>query len=663
MEILFKIDSFLVSGQIGSRRFSHRYSWWAGNAAYDIISRMHRFFWRCARNIGIRGISREFVARTRAGSTMGAPACTPMFRRPPDSPWNARRILEGFYTLESGREIPLADISWTRDPFGGVSSRERELFHSLDWVRELIEEYRASKREDYLLSARNLTGRWIGECLEHEGSENIWSDHATGRRALVLCQVWDAWRSKTDPDDPFIESLLRAIVRHAYRLAHPDFYRPEHNHGLAQAYALFAVGLMFPDHPRAGEWATAGASRLEDQMEKNVSREGIHREHSPFYHFFALRHFADAVRIGQRHGYRFSDRYRDKMNAMLNAGTWLIKPNGTLANFGDTSPESVVLLEEDDLSSFDPAAADAFRHRLSGGKSGRIADSPAKGVFLRGGGGYAVLSSGGGPAGSTPSGSYVLLRTANFLTFHLHRDLFSFEFHAFGEDLVVDSGGPFLYLRPERNYFLSTAAHNTVAVDGTDQDVAEGEIVRWARSDECALVEAVHGGYPGVRHRRLALLVPPRYLAIFDRVESEAPRTCSQFVHLGPRLEAIPDGLSIDTRNDSGGATLRILPLVRDDLALSVHRGETDPLQGWFCTGEGKMIRNTVIEYRGNGRTIDFGILLAASRGGMEAVGKVSLEGNPFRGDAVIRLEGQGEDPIDVFLPAEGDARVRRMGR
>jgi hypothetical protein len=102
---------------------------------------------------------------------------------------------------------------------------------------------------------------------------------------------------------------------------------------------------------------------------------------------------------------------------------------------------------------------------------------------------------------------------------HKHNDVLSFELHADGQDLIVDAGS-YLYT-PEpiwRNRFRSTAVHNTVMVDGAEQNrFGEGGLF-WLHPDampQCLVWESTaegdcfvgeHDGYarlsPAVMHRR-----------------------------------------------------------------------------------------------------------------------------------------------------------------
>jgi uncharacterized heparinase superfamily protein len=83
------------------------------------------------------------------------------------------------------------------------------------------------------------------------------------------------------------------------------------------------------------------------------------------------------------------------------------------------------------------------------------------------------LSNAGYFGAKTDKGHYILCDAGkigpDYLPGHAHGDIFSFELSFFGKRMIVDSGVYDYINSPNRKYCRSTAAHNTVEINGHDQ--------------------------------------------------------------------------------------------------------------------------------------------------------------------------------------------------
>lgn len=120
--------------------------------------------------------------------------------------------------------------------------------------------------------------------------------------------------------------------------------------------------------------------------------------------------------------------------------------------------------------------------------------------------GYLILRS-----GSEPDAEFLICDYGPYKPGHGHPDKLSFEFYAFRENLIRDPGYG----------FRSTDAHNLVVVDGANQGRIGGKLDR-LETDASGLTRAVVSAdiAPNVRHIRMFLYRPSRYLLIYDRLKS-----------------------------------------------------------------------------------------------------------------------------------------------
>jgi hypothetical protein len=170
-------------------------------------------------------------------------------------------------------------------------------------------------------------------------------------------------------------------------------------------------------------------------------------------------------------------------------------------------------------------------------------------------------------------------------------------------DILADPGTYCYHGEPEwRRYFQSTIGHNTVELDGMWQSDRGGAFLwlRHARGREIAVSDdgtvatwsGDHDGYAALKppavHRRLVRLDrASRSIEIVDEIEASGQGLRLAF-HLGPDVRASLAGAVAELTWPSQaapGATARLeLPGALD---WSLHRGETDPILGWYSTGLG----------------------------------------------------------------------------
>ena len=187
---------------------------------------------------------------------------------------------------------------------------------------------------------------------------------------------------------------------------------------------------------------------------------------------------------------------------------------------------------------------------------------------------------------------------------HAHADALSVELRYGGVDILADPGTYCYHGEPAwRSYFRSTIAHNTIELGGQDQSGdggpflwlrhANGREIEVADTGEVASWTAEHDGYlslqPPVHHRRSVRLDrASRSVEIIDEIDGGGHDVRLAF-HLGPDVQAELTGsdafLCWPGASTPGTARLE-LPR---QLQWSLHRGETDPILGWYSCGLGRL--------------------------------------------------------------------------
>lgn len=652
--LLEAMDCVLTSITLKADTIGSRYSWSLGRCVQLISTEMHQALRFVSRRLGWNAVTPELVKAFQRQAPKGVPR---YLSHRDNSESKVDGLSRGMYLLDDRTAVPVEKLSWINDPFGNFPSVSRFLFQVLYDVKELTDDYYATGKSEYFNGAKALARRWISECLYTERWAHVWDDHHTAIRAIILCQLWAAARGNEPLGSAFMSELFSAIVRHAEKLAHESFYRRDHNHGVTQAYALLAIGLLFPLHPKGTTWANLGRLRLEEQMVKNVSPEGVHLEHTPLYHFYVFDQFNGAYQLAQAHGMTFSDGFHQRLQAMLGSGAHLLKPNGTPTAMGDSNRDSAVRIEEEALKGYSTESVGNYLYSRTKGKKGI---TPKNTSVLLAGAGYACLRSGWGESENFTDERYLIFRTATFKTAHIHLDVFSFELYAYGDDLIIDSGGPYAYGDPmRRDYFVSTAAHNTVVVDRRNQEVGESRILRRQSTSDYDLLDAEHHNYPGVTHRRAIVFVRPDYFIILDRLEADSPRRYSQLFHVNPNLTVEFHGLTATTLNPSGGPTVQIIPLLVEGLTVGLHRASLTPNQGWVCLGDHRMVPSPVIDYQRSATSTAFAVLVVPEAPGHSRPAWGKIDGLIFQGETQFHV-GIGDRKNEIVISPDGEIAIKR---
>lgn len=185
---------------------------------------------------------------------------------------------------------------------------------------------------------------------------------------------------------------------------------------------------------------------------------------------------------------------------------------------------------------------------------------------------------------------------------HAHADTLSYELSYHGRRIVVDAGVYDYGASPERRYARSTAAHNTVVVDGTDQSEMWGVFRVGRRASPRNVrriehgIEAGHDGYdhlPGrPEHRRAVTFQSPDTWHVEDTISGAGEHTATGRVRFHPDLDvhAHPDGTV-----EAAGESIRCLLRPGENTSLSLE-------EGWYFPRFGEKHECTVVRMDAAGR-------------------------------------------------------------
>lgn len=269
--------------------------------------------------------------------------------------------------------------------------------------------------------------------------------------------------------------------------------------------AHLAVGLAIHDSALV-DFALNSEFGFRDQLRRSLTAEGVWREGSWGYHFYALSALFLSQEMAARAGLAVPE--LDKLRLALNAPLENALPDGTLPNFND--------------SGFTRLAGTAPRYdtgfRLFGDRRylGVVRSAP-RGLEA------ALWGSEHSGEGEIPALSSAVLPEIGFATLrvagsdhtvavkfgphdggHSHFDRLNFVSYAFGRLQAVDPGTQSYAFKTHKTWDRVTLAHNTLVVDEVSQKESAGKMLEWHPSAEVSAIRlADTTSYPGARLERL----------------------------------------------------------------------------------------------------------------------------------------------------------------
>lgn len=457
--------------------------------------------------------------------------------------------------------IPLAvPVDWSLAATGERSWS----FHllSLDMIDPLLVHYAQTGDVAALQLAINI-GLDFWRTRELRDPEADWYDMATGLRAWRLTYALEAAREERLSIGRR-RLLSECVAEHELRLAPDETFTAGSNHGFFQAAGQLAIGAsLFARDPQT---RPAALGRLHMILDTHFSSEGVHKEHSPDYHYFLHRGF-EALRTRGLMPGRTAAR---RLNQIARTLTWFLTPEGRVANFGDSDNRK---LKADEA---------------------RILPKMATGPMIFPEAGYAILRAGRG------AGAGYLAQTLGYHSrVHKQADDLSVIWSARGRKVLIDGGRlrygkrpdkgsalekrGYRYADPRRVFCEGVSAHNIPEIDGA-RDARQGApygsaLIDWSEQAGVMATLSRVARKPH-QHSRLMIGDAANWLVLIDGFFGAVvpPRT-KQWLHLGPEwtLSAEAGGF----RGEANGQTVRIDPLNPGEAEGPYLAVEPD-YQGWW---------------------------------------------------------------------------------
>jgi uncharacterized heparinase superfamily protein len=308
------------------------------------------------------------------------------------------------------------------------------------------------------------------------------------------------------------------------------------NHFLRNAKALVFAGALL-EAPESDRWRSLGQQILREQIAEQILPDGGHIERSPMYHAWILDDLLDI-----HHLFEFcppdSPECALEVSRCINTmGRYLsqvIHPDGEIALFNDSQLD----VTRPTLQILSDAGAPLENSLQSGIEVKAMCNT-----------GYATIR-------DTIARSFLIFDCGplgpDYQPGHGHSDVLSYELTLQGQRVIVDTGVSSYERGPERHYERSTAAHNTIRVDGVEQAEIWGGFrvgrrpavspIHCGEISGCQFVHGTHFGYKhlDVVHSRAIVRLDGDSWVFVDTLSGKGRHKIESFIHFHPSIRLLP---------------------------------------------------------------------------------------------------------------------------
>jgi hypothetical protein len=571
----------------------------------------------------------------------------------------ADQLLTGHWSFLGVARDDMADPDWFRDPLTGIRSDPTRYVFAIDHKDEAengnakqIWEISRLQHLTVLASAYYLTGDEQYAEAVARALQSWWFANpnlsgvnwACGIEVGIRLISW-AWIRRLLADWPGIADLfehnpsaLQQIAWHQeYLAAFRSRGSSANNHVIAEAAGQLAGASAFPWFADSDRWRADAAELLELELERNTFPSGINRELAFDYQGFVAELATAGVAEATAAGYPASAATLGRIAAMMDATAAVLDTSLGAPRQGDGDDGRGLILDdprdnrwrsllalgaaiftpmpwwpavEPDVASVLISALLPPLPPLAGRRQQRTSHFADAGIT--------VLRTAPGVEpeiwARCDAGPHGFLSIAG----HAHADALSIEVRHEGVDILADPGTYCYHGEARwRSYFRSTLGHNTLELDGQDQSLAGGPFL-WRRHAKTTLRDvsvddgapqlwaAQHDGYtaldsPATHTRRVTLDPTPGILRIEDTIEGASAHDVRLAFHLGPLVLAEVQGSCVRLAWPEGCVATVATMSLPDGLTWSAHRGESDPVLGWYSDEFGVKAPTTTLI--GVGRT------------------------------------------------------------
>lgn len=407
--------------------------------------------------------------------------------------------------------------------FGVQFSKQYRTFQlylqALNPIQLLATAYYKYRNPEYLKFSFEFVKKWLKYSQNENNIKNnpfLFNDHSVALRAENLiyfgqiCSRTGIWSNELD------ELLYNILYHHGQWLYDDKNYTFKHNHGIMQDQALLHIAYVI----NKPEWAEKAKKRLLEQEKHAFNSEFVHVENSPGYAKMVAGLFEKIGLFLNNNGDKLGEKFIEDMNQNYHFYDWTVKPNGIVAQIGDTGNIPGCLYgninnqkrKTEELYKIYPLSGYYFY------RSNKSSDEDNKDTWKMFKAGYSSVT-------------------------HKHCDDCSFMLYSKGYEIFVDCGVYGYTKDAYREYFTSAKAHNTVVVDDSTYICNKNKMneVGFSQNEHLDIydhITAFNNSYNGVKFTR-DFYSADDLTVLVDTLQSNKKHTYSQIFHLSEQMRII----------------------------------------------------------------------------------------------------------------------------
>lgn len=505
---------------------------------------------------------------------------------------SAHRIANGRIDLLGLTNLYIGfDVDWHREPLSGKQSPRRhwkdfdDIGEDVTGDKKIIWELNRHQHfftlgAAYWLSGDESYARVFARHLDTWMAQNPpgiginWaSSLEVSFRAMSWLWAFHFFKNSAAFTPELFKKAIKFLYLHGRHLEKyfSTYYSPN-THLTGEALGLFYLGTQMGCFLRSADWRRAAEDILFAELPKQVLPDGVYFEQSTWYQRYTIdfyTHFTvlkalDAESSEDARGLAIEDLLQKALDYQMS----ITMPDGRTPLIGDDDGGRVMPLtaaRPDDFRGSLGCASVIFGRGDYKFNSGGLSEEV---FWLLGTDGVAAFEGlcEAEPATTSAAfidgGSFVMRdgweSTDNVLVVdcgpvgslkggHGHADALSIELAIQGKTLLIDSGTYTYHESSElRDYFRSTAAHNTLVIDGQSSSEpgdtfdwksrAETKLNSWIGEDRFDFFEGSHNGFERLNgpatHTRSVLFLKNDYWIMRDSVRAQAGHEYSLNFHM-----------------------------------------------------------------------------------------------------------------------------------